>query len=49
MSILIFWFVVLKLYSRIRKLEQMITQLIRKDTLSEKQLFNANDSYGSKP
>ena len=48
-SILIFWFVVLKLYSRIRKLEQMITQMIRKDTLNEKQLFSANDSYGSKP
>lgn len=35
LSILIFWFVVLKMYSRIRKLEQMITQIARKEALNE--------------
>ena len=34
MSILIFWFVVLKLYARLRKLEQIVTEVIRKDALS---------------
>ncbi|HMU45075.1 MAG TPA: DUF2304 domain-containing protein [Chitinophagaceae bacterium] len=34
-SILIFWFVILKLYGRIRKLEQIITTLLRKQTLDE--------------
>ena len=33
MSILIFWFIILKLYARLRKLEQMITDVIRKDAL----------------
>jgi small membrane protein len=33
LSILIFWFIVLRLYTRIRKLEQMITQLARKEAL----------------
>ena len=37
-SILIFWFVSLKLYARIRKLEQLFTEIIRKDALS-----HAND------
>jgi hypothetical protein len=32
-SILIFWFVVLKLYSRIRILEQQLTELVRKNAL----------------
>src|SRR5688572_17050630 len=32
-SILIFWFVILKLYARIRRLEQTMTQIIRKDAL----------------
>ena len=32
-SILIFWFIILKLYARLRKLEQMITDVIRKDAL----------------
>lgn len=35
-SILLFWFVILKLYSRLRKLEQVITTLIRKDALNNK-------------
>ena len=34
-SILIFWFVILKLYARIRKLEQAITLLARKDAIDE--------------
>jgi hypothetical protein len=34
-SILIFWFVILKLYARIRKLEQIITIVIRKEALEE--------------
>ncbi len=34
-SILIFWFVILKLYARIRKLEQLLTQIVRKDALDE--------------
>ena len=32
-SIIIFWFVILKLYARIRKLEQIITNVIRKDAI----------------
>lgn len=31
--ILIFWFVILKLYARIRRLEHTMTQIIRKDAL----------------
>jgi len=34
-SIIIFWFVILKLYARIRKLEQIITQIVRKDAIEE--------------
>ncbi len=34
-SILIFWFVILKLYARIRKLEQTITLLVRKNAIEE--------------
>jgi hypothetical protein len=34
-SILIFWFVILKLYARIRRLEQTITRIVRKDALDE--------------
>jgi hypothetical protein len=34
-SIIIFWFVILKLYARIRKLEQIITQVVRKDALDD--------------
>ena len=32
-SILIFWFIILKLYARIRKLEQTITEVVRKDAI----------------
>ena len=34
-SILIFWFVVLKLYIRIRRLEKSFTQIIREDALNK--------------
>jgi hypothetical protein len=34
-SIIIFWFVILKLYARIRRLEQIITQVVRKDSLDD--------------
>ncbi|HEX2606689.1 MAG TPA: DUF2304 domain-containing protein [Flavisolibacter sp.] len=34
-STLLFWFVILKLYTRIRKLEQLLTQVLRKETLKE--------------
>jgi hypothetical protein len=33
LSILIFWFVILKLYTRVRKLEQLFTSIIRNDAL----------------
>jgi len=33
LSILIFWFVILKLYARIRKLEQQFTDIIRSDAI----------------
>lgn len=36
-SILIFWFVVLKLYIRIRKLEQAFTNIVREDALKKAQ------------
>lgn len=34
-SILIFWFVVLKLYARVRQLEKSFTQIIREDALKK--------------
>ena len=34
-SILIFWFVVLKLYARVRHLEKLFTQVIREDALKK--------------
>jgi hypothetical protein len=40
-SILIFWFVILKLYSRIRRLEQLFTTIIRNDALK-----NVKDNTG---
>ena len=35
LSILIFWFVILKLYTRIRKLEKSFTDIIRQDALKK--------------
>src|ERR1700741_2412122 len=37
-SILIFWFVILKLYARMRRMEQALTEMARKQALE-----NAND------
>jgi small membrane protein len=34
-SILIFWFIILKLYARIRRLEQTLTNLVRKDAIDQ--------------
>lgn len=34
-SIIIFWFVILKLYARIRKLEQIITAIVRTKAIEE--------------
>jgi hypothetical protein len=36
-SILIFWFVILKLYTRVRRLEQLFTSIIRDDALKNVQ------------
>lgn len=35
LSILIFWFIALKLYARIRRLEQLFTQIVREDALKK--------------
>lgn len=35
LSIVIFWFIIIKLYTRIRKLEKIVTDVVRKDTLNE--------------
>ena len=34
-SILIFWFVIIKLYARIRNMEQKFTEMIRKNAIEE--------------
>jgi hypothetical protein len=39
-SILAFWFIILKLFSRIRKIEQKITDVIRQDALRHGQTFS---------
>ena len=36
-SILIFWFIILKLFARIRKLEHALTEIIRQDALNKAQ------------
>ncbi len=43
-SILIFWFVVLKLYARIRKLEQSFTEFIRQDALKQAKDITGKDT-----
>ena len=49
LSILIFWFVVLKLYARIRQLEKSFTQIIREDAITKAStpapLIPADDSH----
>ena len=44
LSIVIFWFVIIKLYVRIRKLEKIITDVVRKDALNEAGQQNAGQS-----
>ncbi len=39
-SIIIFWFVILKLYARIRKLEQIVTTVVRKEALDKEKDTN---------
>ena len=34
LSILVFWFIIVQLFARIRKLEIMVTELIRKDAIN---------------
>lgn len=34
-SILLFWFIVLKLYARLRRLEKTVTQFIREDAIKK--------------
>lgn len=41
-GIVLFYFVVLKLYARMRKLEQQITELIRKQAIDEVEKMNRN-------
>jgi hypothetical protein len=42
LSILIFWFIILKLYVRIRKLEQQFTEFIRQDAIRNAQPISVN-------
>jgi len=37
-SIIIFWYVILKLYARLRKLEQIITTIVRKKALEQAEI-----------
>jgi hypothetical protein len=41
LSIVIFWFVILKLYVRIRRLEKIVTDVVRKDALEEARKMHA--------
>lgn len=43
LSIVIFWFVILKLYVRIRKLEKIVTDVVRKDALNEAGKVSSTD------
>jgi hypothetical protein len=44
LSIVIFWFVIIKLYVRIRKLEKIVTDVVRKDALNEAARENIRQS-----
>jgi len=37
-SIIIFWYVILKLYARLRKLEQTITTIVRKNAMEQAEI-----------
>ena len=43
LSILTFWFLILKLYSRIRRLEQMFTRAIQSDAIQTAKTFPTNE------
>lgn len=43
-SIMVFWYIVIHLFARIRKLEQMITELIRKDAIRASTRFPLNET-----
>jgi small membrane protein len=43
LSIIIFWFVILKLYVRIRQLEKIVTDVVRKDALHEQEKVSSSD------
>jgi hypothetical protein len=42
-SILLFWYVILKLYIRIRNLEKLFTDVIRRDALNNIEKFSLED------
>lgn len=43
LSIVIFWFVILKLYVRIRQLEKIVTEVVRKDAMKEAEKITNTD------
>jgi hypothetical protein len=47
LSVLLFWFVVLKLYIRIRRLEQVFTDIIRKDAIEKADNFSSKDNVNN--
>jgi|SRR5450432_1877491 len=49
LSVLLFWFVVLKLYIRIRRLEQVFTDIIRKDAIEKTDHFSSKDGNSNPP
>jgi small membrane protein len=48
-SILIFWFIILKLYTRIRKLEKSFTDIIRQDALKKAEDLTGSSTPSSNP
>ena len=47
-SIVLFWFVIVKMYSRIRRLEQLMTEIVRKDALANT-TSRENEPYAKQP
>jgi len=47
LSVLLFWFVVLKLYIRIRRLEQVFTDIVRKDAIEKADHFSSKDNINN--
>lgn len=46
-SILIFWFIIIQLFARIRKLEQMVAELIRKDAIGQATRLPAEEHHAA--